>query len=76
MKVLWKKWVNITKKIASFQANILLTIIYLILIIPIAIILQRFFRNALLGHRYSRSGNSYWIKHKRIKHDFSFAHEQ
>lgn len=76
MKKVWKKWLKITKKVVNVQANILLSLFYAVFIIPFSIFLKMFFKNALLGHRYAKRKNTYWVKKKNVKHDLKFAQEQ
>jgi len=76
MSTIWKKWIQLSKRLVGFLATILLTVIYLLFIIPLGIFLQLFFKNALRGHRYHFRKNTYWIKRKKTTYDLTFAKEQ
>ena len=65
MKKVWQRWVRVTLKIASFQAGIVLTIIYFIFIVPLGFLLQVFFKQALIGHNIYATKNSYWMRRKQ-----------
>jgi len=53
MKTAWKKWKYFSKKFASFQADIVLSIIFFIFIIPISLVLKL---------KTSKKINSTWTK--------------
>lgn len=76
MKHGWNKWVKLSKKIATVQVNVLLFLFYFALIVPMGIFLNLFFKNVLLGHRYQKGNNTYWIKRKKLKQNLVFAREQ
>jgi len=76
MKYIWKKWLLISRKLVSVQAAIVLTICYVLLILPLSLLLQILFKKVLLGHGYQKRNNSYWIKHNATRQDIHFAQEQ
>lgn len=76
MKKAWQKWLFISKKIARFQATILLFIVYYIIIIPLSFILKSSFKKSLLGHGYQKTSNSFWIKRQKIKYTLMWAKKQ
>jgi hypothetical protein len=76
MTKLWRKWVILTKKFASFLATLVLTIIYFLVVAPLGIFIKLFAPKVLLGHDTHQKTNSYWIKKKQIKQDLSFAKQQ
>jgi hypothetical protein len=41
-KRLWQRWVEIAKKIGDFQARLLLTLFYLVLVLPLGMIVRLF----------------------------------
>jgi len=75
MKNAWKSWIKISKKLSVFLANILLTIIYVILI-PFSFIMQLFFRQSLVGRIEDTRKNSFWIQRKKTVQDLAWAKEQ
>ena len=76
MKYFWKQWLKITKKIASFFATIILTIVYYIIIVPIGFFLRLVYKEQLLGHGNTIKTNSYWTKKTNRKQDLKWAKEQ
>ena len=73
---IWKKWIKVNKKASGLLADILLTVIYIVIIIPIAFLLQIFFKKSLLGHAHKSKKNSFWSKKDKITHDLAWAREQ
>ena len=47
LKFLWQKWLIVARPIGNFQAQLILTIFYLILLLPVAI-LFRFLADPLI----------------------------
>ena len=76
MKNAWKTWLKISKKLSSVLANILLTIIYIIFIVPLSLLMQQFFRKSLAGRMHEIKKNSFWIQRKKIVQDLAWAREQ
>jgi hypothetical protein len=76
MKNTWKTWLKISKKLSVFLANILLTIIYIILFIPFSFIMQLFFKKSLAGRVDETKKNSYWVQCKKAVQDLAWAQEQ
>lgn len=58
------------------QANIFLTIFFVIFIIPLGLMLGIFFPNALRKHSVKKQRNSYWLKRDKFRQDMKFAKEQ
>ena len=42
LKQIWQRWVNVSKKIGDFQARLLLSLFYLVLVCPFGLILRLF----------------------------------
>jgi hypothetical protein len=42
LKELWQRWVKVAKKIGDFQARLMLSLFYLVLILPIGLIARLF----------------------------------
>jgi len=76
MTKLWRQWVVLTKKFASFLASLVLTIVYFLIVTPLGLALKLFAPKTLLGHGNLQKNNSYWIKKKQVKHDLDFAKQQ
>lgn len=75
MKKMWKSWIVISKKISGFLANIVLTVFYIFVIIPVGFIIKLFFPQIHQG-RIIVKKQSYWIKREKIEQDIKFAREQ
>lgn len=68
---LFQKWKLFAEKVASFQANIILSIVYLLIILPTGIIMKLFFKKIW---EIEPDNNSYWKK--RIIHQSSLKLSQ
>lgn len=66
----------ITKKFAAFLANIVLTIIYFVIIVPISLVIKITYKDSLWGHEIKPKSNSFWVKKVAIKQDMKWAQEQ
>jgi len=42
LKVLWQAWLKVAKKIGDFQARLILSLFYLLFIIPVGLIARMF----------------------------------
>lgn len=76
MKNLWVKWLTLSKKLVNIPANVILTVFYVIFILPFSIILKVFFKHVLLGHGYYQNYESFWVKKRKIEQDLSWAKQQ
>ncbi len=62
MKNTWKSVKAIAKKIANVQADIVLTIVFFIIIVPMGIVMRYFFKKSLLRTAPKSDGmKTYWI---------------
>lgn len=61
IKILWKKWLRVVHSIGSFQTQILFSLMYLTLFLPIGLWI-RFFDNALekKNKKKEKSNFSQW----------------
>ena len=75
MRKKWKSWIAISKKISGFLANIVLTIFYIFVIIPVGLIIKLVFPQVYQG-RVIVKKQSYWIKREKIEQDIKWAKEQ
>ncbi|HKD62093.1 MAG TPA: hypothetical protein VKB47_16650 [Terracidiphilus sp.] len=71
LKSLWTAWKRIGKKIADFQARILLTIIFFVLVMPFGLV-TRFFADRL----YMKKRPVRWFERKPETHDMAWAQKQ
>ncbi len=59
LKLIWQKWLPIAHAIGNFQAQVILTIFYLILLAPLSVIM-RIFSDPLNLRQKGRSNFSKW----------------
>ena len=71
LKKLWEGWKKIAHKIANFQARVLLTIIYSLLILPFGLMV-RFFSDSMHTKRRTIA----WLDHPAIPNDLDEARRQ
>ncbi len=71
LKRLWEGWKKVAHAIGNFQARILLTLIYSILILPFGL-LVRFFSDSL----HTKKRPEKWFDHPAIANDLNEAHRQ
>lgn len=77
MKKTWKTVKAIAQKIANIQADIVLTVVFYILIVPLGIVMRYFFKKSLLGTvSKSESMKSYWISRLTTQQNLSEARRQ
>lgn len=76
MKDYWLKWKKVAKKVAGIQANIVLTIIYILFIIPLSVMIRIFLKKSLYGYGYSLRKDSHWVKRREISQDIDWAQHQ
>lgn len=74
MNFFWKRWKKIAGKVTDFQANIILTIIYIFIIIPIGIIFRLFVKNS--QNKSDSAKKSMFIKKRNFKQDLEWAKRQ
>ena len=74
MKKLWRSWKKFSAKIAKFEANLILSILYLLVFLPLGLFLQIFSRKTFEGP--ARNKNSYWQKIENSKQDLGWAKRQ
>ena len=68
---LWEGWKKFGHKLANFQARVLLTIIYSILILPFGLMV-RYFADSL----HTKKRTIAWLDHPAIPNDLNEAHHQ
>jgi hypothetical protein len=64
LKRIWAGWKAIAAKIAHFQSNLLLGLIYVVVVAPLGLIFKLFGQDPMLLK--DRVLNSYWMKRKPI----------
>lgn len=73
MKLLWERWKKIVGRITGFQADVILTIIYII-VIPFGIVFRLFVKNP--QNKYDSAPKSAFIKKRNFKQDLEWARRQ
>ncbi len=71
IKALWDAWKRLAHKIGNFQARVLLTVLYAIVVLPFGVA-ARLFSDAL--HIKNRPAK--WMDHLPEVHDMSWAQKQ
>jgi hypothetical protein len=71
LKRLWAAWKRIAHRIGDFQARVLLTVIYAVLVLPFGVMIS-FFSDSL--HIKKRPTN--WIDHPQENNDLKWARNQ
>lgn len=71
LEALWEGWKRIAHVIGNFQARVLLTILYAILVLPFGLIVRLFSDPLRIKHRPAS-----WIDHPVEAQDMSWAHKQ
>lgn len=75
MKSAWGKWKKIAKKATAIQANILFTILYILMIIPLCFLVKNNLSKSL-QIKIDKKKKSYWIKKEKRVQDLNWAYKQ
>lgn len=73
MKSNWQKWKKIAAKIANFQADTLLSIVFIVVIIPV-----HYFRSLInfKNFKIKHVSDSFWSKKDKQNQNISWAKKQ
>jgi hypothetical protein len=71
LKKLWEVWKELAHKIANFQARVLLTLMYSILVLPFGLMV-RWFSDSL----HTKKRTVAWLNHPPIPNDLTEARRQ
>jgi hypothetical protein len=71
LKALWVAWKRIAHKIGNFQARVLLTIIYAIVVLPFGLAVRLFSDPLQIKKRPTK-----WMDHPQDVHDMTWAQKQ
>jgi hypothetical protein len=71
VKSAWKAWKRIARKIGNFQARVLLTLLYAIVVLPFGVAV-RFFSDPLRIKRRPEA----WVERPSEPQDLTWAHKQ
>jgi hypothetical protein len=70
-KSFWAAWKRLAHKIGNFQARVLLTLLYAIILLPFGLIVRLFSDPLRIKHRPTK-----WIDSLEEHHDMSWAQKQ
>lgn len=73
LKLLWKKWLKIAHVIGNFQAQVILTVFYLVIVAPFGLI-SRYFGDSL--EMKPRRMRSNFVKWDHVKDNLDTARRQ
>jgi hypothetical protein len=71
LKRAWQAWKNMARKIGNFQARVLLTIFYAVLMLPFGIAARAFSDPLRIKRRPTE-----WLQHPEETHDMGWASRQ
>lgn len=71
LNAFWNAWKRLAHKIGNFQARVLLTVLYVIVVLPFGLIIRLFSDPLRIRNRPTK-----WIDHPPEVHDLSWARKQ
>jgi hypothetical protein len=71
LKQVWQAWKRIAHKVGTFQARVLLTIFYAVLVFPFGVFARLFSDPLRIKRRPTQ-----WLDHPTDTHDLSWAKRQ
>ena len=71
LKALWDAWKRVARRIANFQARVLLTLLYVIAILPFGLAVRLFSDPLRIKRRPTK-----WMEHPPEVHDLTWARRQ
>ncbi len=71
LKKIWAAWKRIAHRIGDFQARVLLTLIYAVLVLPFGLAIRLFSDPLKIKKRSAK-----WIDHPEEVSDLNWAHRQ
>ncbi len=71
LKSAWTTWKRIARKIGNFQARVLLTVLYAIVLLPFGVMARLFSDSLQIKNRPSK-----WLDHPTDVHDMTWAQKQ
>lgn len=69
----YRQWKKIAKKIAGFQADVILFLIFFIVLCPLSLLFRKLSKNNSFKEQNVRT---YWVKRKKTVHDITWARLQ
>ena len=71
VKTIWAGWKRLVHKVGTFQAHVLLTILYVVVLLPFGIGVRLFADLLHTGERPTK-----WLKYPQQSVDMHWAHKQ
>lgn len=71
IKALWAAWARVARRIGNFQARVLLTIMYILLLLPFGVCVRLFADTLRTKKRPSE-----WLRPRQQAIDMRWAHKQ
>ena len=71
LKAIWKAWTRIAHIIGNFQARVLLTILYVVLVLPLGVIVRLFADPLRIKRRPEK-----WLAETAEAYDMQWAQKQ
>jgi len=71
LKNAWAVWKGIARKIGNFQARVILTLLYAVVVLPFGLIARLFSDPLRIKNRPSQ-----WIEHPAETYDMVWVHKQ
>lgn len=71
LKRLWEAWTRLARRIGNFQARVLLTVLYAVLVFPFGVIVRLFADPLRIKKRPTR-----WLDHPEEANDMEWAQRQ
>ena len=71
MKNVWTRWKRIAKIAANIQANILLSVVYFLIMVPVSVIFK-----TLILFKNEKKSSSYWSTRRKIIQNMDWAKRQ
>ena len=71
LKAVWSAWKRLAHKIGNFQARVLLTLLYAVVVLPFGLIARLFSDSLRIKHRPTK-----WTEHPPEVHDLRWAQRQ
>jgi len=71
LKIIWVSWTRLAHRIGNFQARVLLTVLYAVLVFPFGVIVRLFADPLRIRKRPAN-----WLDHSDEAHDMQWARRQ
>ncbi len=71
LKRLWRAWTRLAHKVGNFQARVLLTVLYALVILPFGLVVRLFGDPLRIKKRPTN-----WLEHRNEVQDMEWAHRQ